>query len=386
MQPSPPAAGVYIHWPFCERKCPYCDFYTFGREHPHVALADAYLARLLREIESAPARFALETKPCVDTVYFGGGTPSLMGAAALEQILETLRATFDLAPDSELTLEVNPTTAETAGLPGYLALGVNRLSVGAQSFDDAMLRELGRVHDAATTRRAIELIQALGVTNFSLDIMFGLSHQTLAQFQHDLATVIGFAPAHISAYNLTIHAGTPYARRERERKIELPDEETQLAMFEHLIDSTAAAGYMHYEVSNWSRPGLASRHNSKYWRDVDVFAFGASAHGVRAGLRSENPRDLRSYVQDSTYAHATPLDPPASDRARRGEIMMLALRRVEGVAWSEIDAWMRDDARVFYAAELGQARVNGWIEADAATLRLTRAGLLLCDTVSELFY
>ena len=242
------------------------------------------------------------------------------------------------------------------------------------------------MHDAATTRRAIELIRGLGVANLSLDIMFGLSNQSLPQFESDLAAVLSFAPEHISAYNLTVHPGTPYARREREQKITLPDEDTQLAMFEHLIDRTVAAGYAHYEISNWSRPGLSSRHNGKYWRDRDVFAFGVSAHGVVNRIRTENPRDLRAYAQDAAYEHARPLDPPAGDRARRGEILMLALRRVEGVAWEEIDAWMEDDARKYYTEELRQAREARWIEPDADTLRLTRQGILLCDTVTELFY
>ena len=379
-------AGVYVHWPFCERKCPYCDFYTFGREHPHNQYAESYLAALIAEIGAVQTRYGLEEPPRADTVYFGGGTPSLMGPAALDRLLAALEQAFRIEAGAEVTLEVNPTTAEAAALDDVLALGVNRLSVGCQSFNDRILSELGRLHDAATTRRALARIREIGAENVSLDLIFGAPTQTLADFEADLEAALEFGPEHFSAYNLTIHEGTPYHRRRREGKLDLPGEETQTAMFELLMDRLATMGYEHYEISNWARPGFRSRHNSKYWRDCDVFSLGASAHGVVEGQRGHNPRDLKGYLAREPGAPPEPDPTSNDDRSRRGEIMMLALRRVRGVGWPEIDAWMGADARDFYRTELDRLGDQGLIECDDASIRLTRRGILLADSVVERFF
>jgi oxygen-independent coproporphyrinogen-3 oxidase len=385
-RPYSTPAGIYLHWPFCERKCPYCDFYTFGREHPFAVRRDAYLAALLAEIETAPERLSWPAPPRVDTIYLGGGTPSLIGAEALGKLLGTLSRHFTLEPDTEITLEVNPTTAEAAGLEELLALGINRLSVGCQSFNDRVLHALGRVHDAATTRRAIALMRSLGVRNLSLDLIFGAPTQTMEDFASDLREILSFSPEHVSAYNLTIHDSTPFARWEREGRLGLPAEETQVAMFEHLIDTLAGAGYEHYEISNWARPGLASRHNSKYWQACDVYGFGVAAHGVRGGWRTANPPDLNQYLNPDSRRLAVALDPPLSERARCGEIMMLALRRTGGVGWAEINDWMGREARDFYRPELERLLENGLVECPEHSLCLSRRGILLADSVMEAFF
>lgn len=380
-------AGVYLHWPFCERKCPYCDFYTFGREHPAHTLAAQYAQALLDEIGSAAARLGWAEPPRVDTLYFGGGTPSLMGASTLQSLLDALHSAFRIEPGAEITLEVNPTTAEAADLPALLALGVNRISFGSQSFSDRVLAQLGRVHDAATTRRAIELARAAGVTNLSLDLIFAAPTQTLDDFANDLETVLAFAPEHISAYNLTLHEGTPYASWAQSGKLDLPEEDEQVAMFEHLIERLAAAGYEHYEISNWSLPGRASRHNSKYWRDCDVIGFGVAAHGVIARQRMETPRDLHAYLDSEARTLAQPITPPGTARARAGEVMMLALRRVAGTPWDELARWLGRDARDLYGRELTELMAEELIEPiGTGPLRLTRRGILLADTVMERFF
>lgn len=374
-----------MHWPFCERKCPYCDFYTFGREHPHSLRTADYLAALTDEIASFTARFGV-TKPAVDTIYLGGGTPSLMGPSVINSVITQLRNTFAILEGAEITLEVNPTTAEAAQLGELLALGVNRLSVGCQSFNDATLERLGRVHDAATTRRAVALMRGLGVRNLSLDIIFGAPGQTLEDVERDVDELLAFEPEHISAYNMTVHEGTPFARWQREGRLGLPDEEIQAAMFELLLDRLAGAGYEQYEISNWALPGRASRHNSKYWRDCDVWGFGVAAHGVLRGARFANPADLGEYLKIGERRLAEPLPPPAGERARCGEIMMLALRRTQGVGWEEIDQWMGRDARGFYRAELERLKGDGLIENYAEKIRLTRGGILISDSVMELFF
>jgi oxygen-independent coproporphyrinogen-3 oxidase len=312
-----------------------------------------------------------------------------MAPELLADLLDSIRTVFDLAADAEITLEVNPTAAEAERLGQARALGVNRLSVGVQSFDDANLRRLGRDHDAASARRTLGRARALGFDNLSLDLIFALPGQTPPAFERDVEQAVAFAPEHLSAYNLTLHPGTPFHRWNAEGKLLLPPEDVQAAMFESLMDRMEAAGYFHYEISNWSRPGRESRHNSKYWRARDVFAFGASAHGAVGGRRYANPRDLRAYAASPEGSPPpSPLweAPPATPRAAAAEVMMLALRRVRGVSWEEIDGWSAGPARERYRAELAELHAAGLIENPADALRLTRRGILLADAVARRFF
>jgi oxygen-independent coproporphyrinogen III oxidase len=380
------SAGVYIHWPFCARKCPYCDFYSFGREHEFWDRNGDYLEALTAEIATAPERLDWSAPPRVDTIYFGGGTPGLMGPAALEKVLRALGKQVIIDSDPEITLEINPTKAEADDLKAYVDLGVNRVSVGVQSFSDRILENLGRIHDSATARGAIEHARQAGVVNLSIDLIFGAPGQEIENLRADLAQALAFSPEHISAYGLTIHEGTPFAPLAAAGKLNLPDEETHTDMFEFLMDALGEAGYEHYEISNWARPGRASRHNSKYWREADVFGFGVAAHGVQGGRRTANSADLNDYLNLPARRLAEPLPPPSSERARRGEVMMLALRRVGGVAWEEIDRWMGGDALAFYKDEFAGLSLEGLLWFDDQCVRLTRRGILVADGVTEAFF
>lgn len=384
--PNPTPAGVYVHWPFCERKCPYCDFYTLGREHSLAGLRGRFVKALAAEIGSFQARTHIGEPLRADTFYFGGGTPSLMCAGEFQSIIDALKNVFEFNPGAEITLELNPTTAEAAEIDRFLEAGVNRVSVGCQSFDDAVLKTLGRVHDAAATRRAIEKLRTAGVANLSVDIIFAAPGQTAGALGRDINAMLAFAPEHISAYNLTLHEGTPMERWAREGRIAPPGEAGQAAMYEMLIERLGSAGYEHYETSNWARPGFQSRHNSKYWRDCDVYAFGPSAHGTIGARRYENPADLEAYISDGPSQWMRPCDPPEGERARLGEIVMLALRRVGGVGWDELGKWAGRDLREFYAPELARLFADGLLENPAGGLKLTRRGLLLADRVALEFF
>lgn len=384
MTPRQPAAGLYLHWPFCERKCPYCDFHTFGREHTPVGAEPRYLAALLTEIDALPERLRTSAAPPVDSIYFGGGTPSLMSPRTAEVLFAALDRRLARTPDCEITLELNPTTLEVERLQALRVLGVNRVSVGCQSFDDRFLGTLGRVHDAATTRRALEAIRALGIADLSIDLIFGLPGQSIEDLGRDLDAALAYAPEHISVYGLTLHEGTPFARQYAAGALRPPDDDTQAAMFELLMERLAAKGYEHYEISNWSRPGRASRHNARYWRDADVIACGAAVHGRWRGRRYANPADLDAYQHDPTAAvWETPSHDP---RTAIGEIMMLALRRVDGAAWDELSAWAGRDPRQVYARELDQLQQEGLIVTDARGVRLTRRGILFADDVALRFF
>lgn len=391
-----PASGIYIHWPFCARKCPYCDFYTFGAEHPQFTKSELYLRALIAEIESLPERWKLTDRPVADTIYFGGGTPSLIEPYQLKEILRAVGCVFAISKDAEITLEVNPTAAEAARLVPAREMGVNRLSVGCQSFDDKFLRLLGRDHDSATARRILNEIPQLGFDNFSLDLMFSLPGQTLEDVGRDLATALEFNPTHISAYGLTLHEGTPFKRWNEEGRWSLPESDTQAAQFEMLMDTLAERGWEQYEISNWSRPGLRSRHNSKYWSSADVYAFGVSAHGVSRGKRYSNPRDLHGYMDDTlpTEVKWSVLEPPPSAlRTRMGEIMMVALRRTEGVSWEEIQNWARawyqdapENPRSYYQREVEQLLAEDMLREEPNRLTLTRKGIMFADDTVMRFF
>lgn len=380
-------AGVYVHWPFCARKCPYCDFYTFGREHRNFERQTSYHRALLEEIRRTTA-IGERHRDRIDTIYFGGGTPSLIEPAALNEILTALRERFELASDIEITIEVNPTAAEAERLAPYRDLGVNRLSIGCQSFQDRFLEILGRDHDAEAARRVPRLARELGYDNISVDLMFGLPHQTLEEFETDLEAALELGPEHLSAYGLTLHEGTPFARWDREGRWPRRDLETEAVMFERLIDRMAAADFHHYEISNWARPGRQSRHNRKYWSACDVHAFGVSAHGVLRGRRVSNARDLEAYIAagGDGASVSTLEEPPAHDRTRAGEVMMLALRRLPGVGWDELTDWIGNDPRAMYRKELEELGAGGLLIADDAGLRLTRRGLMVADSVMERFF
>jgi len=383
--PSREPAGIYLHWPFCARKCPYCDFFTFGREHPTFNRSGDYLRALLDDIGSAPDRFELSAPPPADTIYFGGGTPSLLTGGELRAILSAVAGVFDLLPEAEVTLEVNPTAAGR-GLAESLEAGVNRLSIGCQSLREENLALLGRDHDAPAARATVAAARRLGCRNVSVDVMFGLPGERLASFVQDLEELLALGPDHLSAYALTFHEGTPFKRWRDEGRLPPVDEDAAAAMFEWLMDRAAGAGFEHYEVSNWCRPGRRSRHNSKYWRRCDVFAFGASAHGIVGGARYENPRDLDRYLGGelpSGPAEARASSPGRSDQA---EIMMLASRRVEGVPWEELSAWLGGDPQVLFRSEIRGLVRDGLLEPGCERFRLTRRGLLFADAVARRFF
>lgn len=395
-------AGVYVHYPYCARKCPYCDFYTFGAEHPAFVGRGGYAGALIAEIRrSGNAARPEDPPPRIDTVYFGGGTPSLMPPEELGAILSALRERFELAGDTEITLEVNPTAAEAGRLGPARELGVNRLSIGCQSFDDRFLRLLGRDHDAAAARSVPRMARALGFENISVDLMFGLPGQTVGDLRSDLAEALALEPSHLSAYGLTLHEGTPFKRWHAEGRFVTPGEEVELEQFALMMDGLADAGFEQYEISNWARPGRRSRHNCKYWRGADVFAFGASAHGVIGGRRTENPRDLGVYLRGEATPRVGEESPaPSPDgrlRSAMGEIMMLAIRRIDGVPWTEINDWAAawitpshgdealPDARGYYEAELLELHRRGWIHEPAEGIRLTREGVFMADSAAEKF-
>jgi oxygen-independent coproporphyrinogen-3 oxidase len=293
------AESIYIHMPYCKTKCPYCDFASFANELNSHNKYQEYTNTLINEIRfRMPVNFSNEKK-LLKTIFFGGGTPSLHSAAEYQNILDVLREYFVFADDIEITLEANPGTINEAKLRSFLQLGINRISIGVQSFDEALLNKLGRGHSVEDTRQAIRLLQKLDFKSWSLDLIYGLPKQTLQSWLETLGEALDYNPPHISAYALSIEKNTPYgALYQNSYHPDLPLEDDLLEMYRQAHDSFSLAGLERYEISNWAKPQHEAKHNLTYWYAYEYYAFGLSAHGYINSQRYANTRDLKKYLED----------------------------------------------------------------------------------------
>lgn len=382
------SVGVYVHIPFCERVCPYCDFAVVGAREIAPEVEARYVAALEREIVARRAAFAGAR---LETLYFGGGTPSLFRAESIARVIAAARTAFD-APElpSEITLEVNPSTVERERLPAFRAAGVDRLSLGIQSFDDTTLKKLGRAHKAEESAATISAARAAGFENLSLDLIVACPGQGLEAYERDLARALEARPEHLSLYELTIEAGTPFELAASRNQLERPDEDRTTRMLERTAERCAEAGYARYEVSNYARPGFASRHNQRYWTRAPVLGLGMGAWSYEPpgvehphGARRMNPRDLERYLRGVETNEDTAVEHDVLDAAQaRGEAVFLALRRMQGLEAAGFEAEFGAPPRAFYDEPIGRLCAAGLlVESPAGDLRLTEAGLLLSDTV-----
>ena len=266
-----PALGLYIHIPFCKAKCAYCDFYSLAHSEEKM---DAYTAALLRHLEEVAPRAAGMQ---VDTVYFGGGTPSYLGASRLARLLQAVQRRYNVVRDAEITLEANPDSAgDWKALRTLRRAGFNRLSLGLQSTDDALLRRIGRIHTYEQVQQAVTAARRAKLTNLSLDLIYGLPGQTMEDWQRTLADAVALAPEHVSCYGLKLEEGTPLWQQRQQ--LTLPDDDAQADMYLYAVAALEEMGYAQYEISNFARPGRESRHNLKYWRMQEYAGFGPGAH------------------------------------------------------------------------------------------------------------
>ena len=323
--------GIYIHIPFCKSKCEYCDFYSIPGKHEE--LYAAYTDAVCRHIkETGP----LAPKHRVDTIYFGGGTPSYFGAEGLATILTAIRKNFDVASDAEITFEANPDSVTDQLLRRLKAEGFNRASLGVQCDDDKILSALGRPHNYEQAVNAYHRIRKAGFRNVSVDLIYGLPGQSLQAWQDTLENVLKLNPEHISCYGLKVEEGTPlYAYRDHAN---LPDDDTQADMYMVACDTLRGRGFKQYEISNFSRKGLDSRHNTKYWTGGEYLGFGPSASSDFAGKRFTLVRDLQTYIQGIRGGGEVMEDIQEIPlRERAGEYLMLRLRTAHGIFGEEYE-------------------------------------------------
>lgn len=331
INPKLGATGLYIHIPFCARRCPYCDFaINVGAKDEFKA---QYLVALAQELEA----MAKSTFARIDTINLGGGTPTALSTQQLETLMQLLQDKFSLADDAEISIEGNPELLETEKLAGLRKAGWNRLSLGAQSFDEAVLKRLGRVHDSAHIDATFQKARAAGFRNVSLDLIYGVPGQTLKSWQETLQRALALKPDHLSCYALTIEAQTPFANWVEQGRMPDVDDEMATQMMEEAATILQTHGYMRYEVSNWAKPGFECRHNLSIWRGGNYFAAGCGAHGHQNGRRWWNERNASKYVflmdtEKSAMAGQEQLQP--LDRAR--ELVLLGLRLKEGLRWKNL--------------------------------------------------
>ncbi len=381
-----PPLSLYVHLPWCLKKCPYCDFNS--HEHRPTAGDDLpetrYLDALRCDLEAA-LPFIWGRR--VHSVFIGGGTPSLFSPAAIEHLLGDIRALLPLEPGCEITLEANPGTFERDRFRGYRAAGVTRLSVGVQSFDDAKLAALGRVHDAAQARAALaEASEAFDT--FNLDLMYALPGQTLAELQHDLATALSFSPPHLSIYHLTVEPNTLFAKHPPSGALALPDEDIAFDMLDHLAQATEAAGLARYEVSAFARPGHACTHNLNYWQFGDYLGIGAGAHSKLSYphrvVRQVRFRDPARYMQHALGGHAVAQQEEVARKQLPFEFMLNGLRLKQGIELARYTERTGLPLSSIHPA-IDEAVRQGWLQRDGGWIQPTVRGYDLLNDVVELF-
>lgn len=383
-------SAVYIHIPFCKSRCSYCDFAT--DVYRNEESVERYTAALCAEISnfkiqnSNPKSQIPNPKPEIETIYFGGGTPSLLSAKQLEKILEAIHQKFTVESKIEFTLEMNPATVTLEKLRDFRGLGVNRASFGVQTFNDRALKLLARGHDANDARRTFELLRTSGFDNISFDLIAGLPNQTLQDWEKNLTEALHLSPEHLSLYLLEIHEATPLAAQIRSKRQPAPDEDLAAAMYETMVEKTAQKGFEQYEISNFARRGFESKHNSKYWLCEPVFAFGVSAHSFDGRVRRANERDTNRYValvEDGTSPVVEVNE--LNETQLAGEFAFLRLRLTKGLNLEEYKTRFGIDLKKNLAEDLARLEDFGLIKYRENHLRLTRQGMVYSNEVFAVF-
>ncbi len=386
-------SGIYLHIPFCKSRCSYCDFATDVYKNEETV--ERYVSALLKEVQSS--KFKVQNpKPKIrnpkseiqaDTIYFGGGTPSLISAKQLEKILDAIYKKFAVDENAEITLEMNPATVSLEKLCDFKSLGINRASFGVQTFNDRSLKLLARGHDSNDARKTFELLRKSGFENISFDLIAGLPHQSLADWENNLNEALQLKPEHISLYILEIHEGTPLAEQIRSNRQPLPNDDLAGEMYELMLEKLFEKGYEQYEISNFSQPGFESKHNNKYWEFAPYFSFGVSAHSFDGKTRRwANERDTAKYVsliecEKSPVAEEFEL----GEETLCGEYIFLQLRLNKGLNLQEFKERFNFDFLSKYEKELSELSEIELVEISEKKLRLTEKGRLFSNEVFSVF-
>jgi len=376
--------SLYIHIPYCVSKCPYCDF----NSHVVAEIPEkSYTAALIAELGRYAGLDDWRGRP-IQSIFFGGGTPSTFHPESIGKILERVAAQWPLVSECEITLEANPGTVDRANFFGYRACGVNRISIGVQSFQPRLLKFLGRVHSADEAKEALAVVRESGFDNFNLDLIYANPSQTLQELAADLETALSFQSPHLSAYNLTIEEGTPFHQEYRRGSIQLLSEEDEIEMADHIEQRLRQAGLERYEISNYARPGFHSRHNVNYWTDGDYLGLGAGAHSYQKtrtdgsyGRRWWNEKAPNRYIQAVSWNRQAVAETEQPDiRKAAGDFMFSGLRLTDGISLDAFAARFGQNPVTFYP-QMPDWISEGYMEKNDDRLRLTRRGLMVANSI-----
>lgn len=366
--------GVYIHIPFCKSKCYYCDFVSFSNKDK---LIEEYINSVIEEIESIDfSRYNIET------IYIGGGTPSILDSAYIGKILEKLK--LYVVNNPEITIELNPGTVNKEKLEKYKSFGINRMSIGLQSTDDILLKQIGRIHTYGEFLEVYENARQLGFENINIDLMLGLPNQSLAVLEKSVRKVIDLIPEHISIYSLIIEENTKLYDMVSSEEVNLPEEEMERKMYWRIKELLEENGYMHYEISNFAKKGYKSRHNSDCWEQKEYIGIGASAHSYVENVRYSNTNNLKEYInniKNKEFAKNIIIHERQSKEETEKEYMILGLRKIEGISIKKYKNKFGENPIFEYKHKLNKLIKNNLIEIDGDYIRLTNKGLDFANIV-----
>ena len=363
--------GLYIHIPFCIKKCKYCDFTSF----PHMSEweMESYVGRLCEEIEG----YRRDDKIPVNTIFFGGGTPSLLPPLLFKRVINKIRDVFEISDDAEFTVEVNPGTVKGETLDAYRALGVNRISIGLQSIHENELKKIGRIHSYRDFTTALDMILERGFSNISVDLMYARPEQSARSFKKTLECVAALPITHVSVYGLILEEGTPFY--EERDTLNLPSEEQELEMYELASEILGRSGFEHYEISNYARDGAQCRHNLKYWREEEYIGCGIAAYSYFEGKRYGNSKSWQEYSEgfgkEYSYTEIIDID------AEKYEYVMLGLRLSRGISLSEYQRRFSEDFTKGREALLDKLESAGYIKRTSDTISLTERGFYVSNSI-----
>lgn len=369
--------GIYIHIPFCKRKCAYCDFISFSDK---TKLIEKYVLALEKEIDKCNIN---KDNYIIKTIYFGGGTPSFIESKYIVEILNNIKKKFNISEEVEITIEINPGTVTEEKLKDYYNAGINRISFGLQSTRSELLKLVGRIHSYSSFIEGYNLARKIGFKNINVDLMIGLPVQTLEDVKKDLERIIELKPEHISVYSLIVEEGTKIEEKIKNKELYLPPEELERKMYWEVKKQLEKAGYVHYEISNFAKPGYESKHNLSCWNQEEYLGFGIAAHSYFNGERYSNTEDFDKYFEhpeDSKIIHEK-----QTQEDKQREFMLLGLRKIEGVKISDFKNKFIENPIYLYRESLSKLVTQGLIEIDIDSIRLTNRGIDLANLVWEKF-
>ena len=370
-------SGIYVHIPFCKRKCAYCDFISFSGK---ARLIEKYVEALKREINKCKIG---KEDYMVKTIYFGGGTPSFIESKYIVEILEAIKEKFNISKNAEITIEINPGTVTEEKLKDYYEVGINRISFGLQSTNSQLLKLVGRIHSYSSFLEGYNLARKTGFKNINVDLMIGLPVQTFKDVQKDLSRIIELNPEHVSVYSLIVEEGTRIEEKIKNKELYLPSEKLERKMYWEVKKKLEEAGYIHYEISNFAKAGYESKHNLSCWNQEEYLGFGLAAHSYFNNVRYSNTDDFEEYFdwpENSKIIHER-----QTDEDKQKEFMLLGLRKIEGVAISDFKNKFIENPIYLYRETLNKLVTQGLIEVDIDSIKLTNRGIDLANLVWEEF-